>query len=56
MESHIYTYSVVKMASRLDVSIHSYYDYRNGIYRKRSLQRVINDLIEKAYQREREDI
>lgn len=33
------------MASRLDVSVRSYYDYRNGIHRKCSLQRAINEQI-----------
>lgn len=45
MESHRYKYSVVKMASLLDVSVRSYYDYRRGIYRKRSLQRINNEQI-----------
>lgn len=33
------------MASRLDVSVRSYYDYRNGVYLKRSLQRATNEQI-----------
>lgn len=33
------------MASRLNVSVRSYYDYLNGTYRKRSLQRATNEQI-----------
>lgn len=45
MESHRYKYSVVKMAYRLEVSVRSYYDYRNGLYGKRSLRRATNEQI-----------
>ncbi len=45
MERFRYKYSVVKMASRLQVSVRSYYDFRRGIHRKRLNQRVRNESV-----------
>ncbi|MFR9611625.1 MAG: IS3 family transposase [Rikenellaceae bacterium] len=45
MDRFRYKYSVVKMASRLQVSVRSYYDFRRGIHRKRLTQRVQNERV-----------